>query len=91
MGMFSVMVEVDRAVSGTPSADAGGRIGTVYGVYDEEAGVGIRGSFLIDPDGVIQAMEVLTTTVGHNVAELIRQVMRTSLNLDLEIDVSHYL
>jgi hypothetical protein len=28
----------------------------------------------IDPDGVIQAMEVLTPEVGRNVSELIRQV-----------------
>jgi alkyl hydroperoxide reductase subunit AhpC len=55
-------------------ADAGGKIGAVYGVYDETAGVNIRGRFIIDPDGVIQAMEVLTPAVGRNVAELIRQV-----------------
>ena len=55
-------------------SDQGGRVGTVYGVYDEAAGVDIRGRFLIDPDGVIQAMEVLTPTVGRNVSELIRQV-----------------
>ncbi len=55
-------------------ADAGGRIGEMYGVYDEEAGVDIRGRFIIDPDGVIQAMEVLTPSVGRNVNELIRQV-----------------
>lgn len=55
-------------------SDAGGRIGSAYGVYDEEAGVNIRGRFLIDPDGVIQAMEVMTPPVGRNVAELIRQV-----------------
>jgi len=36
-------------------SDQGGRIGTVYGVYDEDAGVNIRGRFIIDPDGVIQA------------------------------------
>jgi alkyl hydroperoxide reductase subunit AhpC len=55
-------------------SDQGGRIGTVYGVYDEAAGVNIRGRFIIDPDGVIQAMEVLTPSVGRNVSELIRQV-----------------
>ena len=32
------------------------------------------GRFLIDPDGVIQAMEVLTPPVGRNIAEMIRQV-----------------
>ena len=55
-------------------SDGAGKIGQVYGVYDENAGVDIRGRFLIDPDGVIQAMEVLTPAVGRNVAELIRQV-----------------
>ncbi len=55
-------------------SDAGGRIGTIYGVYNEEAGVDIRGRFLVDPDGVIQAMEILTPPVGRNVHELIRQI-----------------
>jgi peroxiredoxin (alkyl hydroperoxide reductase subunit C) len=55
-------------------ADPGGRIGQLYGVYDEDAGVDIRGRFLIDPDGVIQAMEVMTPPVGRNIKELIRQV-----------------
>jgi len=55
-------------------SDAGGRIGDVYGVYDEAAGVDIRGRFIIDPDFVIRAMEVMTPEVGRNVSELIRQV-----------------
>ena len=54
--------------------DSGGRVGSVYGVYDEEAGVDIRGRFIIDPDGVIQAVETVAPPVGRNVAELIRQV-----------------
>jgi alkyl hydroperoxide reductase subunit AhpC len=56
------------------ATDAGGRIGSVYGVYDEEGGVDIRGRFIIDPDGIVQAMEVVTPSVGRNVAELIRQI-----------------
>lgn len=55
-------------------SDVGGKVGSLYGVYDEDAGVDIRGRFIIDPDGVIQAMEVLTPPVGRNVMELIRQV-----------------
>ena len=55
-------------------SDAGGRIGSVYGVYDDDGGVDIRGRFIINPDGIVQAMEVLTPEVGRNVAELIRQV-----------------
>lgn len=55
-------------------SDQGGRVGTIYGVYDEAAGVNIRGRFIIDPDGIIQAMEVLTPLVGRNVSELLRQL-----------------
>ena len=55
-------------------SDAGGRIGAVYGVYDEAAGVDLRGRFIIDPDFVIRAMEVLTPEVGRNPGELVRQV-----------------
>ncbi len=55
-------------------SDAGGKIGKIYGVYNEGAGVDIRGRFIIDPDGVIQAMEVLTPSVGRNPDELIRQL-----------------
>lgn len=60
-------------------SDAGGKVGKVYGVYDEEAGVETRGRFLIDPDGIIQAYEVLTPPVGHNVAESIRQIQAFQL------------
>jgi peroxiredoxin (alkyl hydroperoxide reductase subunit C) len=60
-------------------SDQTGEIGKMYGVYDEAAGVDIRGRFIIDPDGVIQAMEVLTPPVGRNVAELIRQVQAFQL------------
>jgi len=55
-------------------SDGTGSIGKMYGVYDESGGVDIRGRFIIDPDGTIQAMEVLTPTVGRNFKELIRQV-----------------
>lgn len=55
-------------------SDQGGKIGSIYGVYSEDAGVEMRGRFIIDPDGVIQAIEILTPPVGRNVSELVRQV-----------------
>jgi alkyl hydroperoxide reductase subunit AhpC len=60
-------------------SDSGGKVGRVYGVYDEDAGVETRGRFLIDPDGVIQAYEVLTPPVGRNVAESVRQLQAFQL------------
>lgn len=55
-------------------SDGGGHIGTMYGIYDEDAGVNTRGRFLIDPDGIIQGFEVLSPPVGRNVSETLRQV-----------------
>jgi peroxiredoxin (alkyl hydroperoxide reductase subunit C) len=56
------------------ASDQNGAVGRAYGVWDDGAGVELRGRFIIDPDGVIQAMEVLTPTVGRNINETIRQV-----------------
>jgi alkyl hydroperoxide reductase subunit AhpC len=55
-------------------SDPMGGIGQVYGVFDAEAGVDLRGRFIIDPDGVILATEILTPPVGRNPAELVRQI-----------------
>ncbi len=60
-------------------SDAGGNIGTLYGVYNSSAGVENRGRFLIDPDGTIVGYEVLTPPVGRNVLETIRQIQAFQL------------
>ena len=71
-------VELSKMVEGgvpfPMGSDGGGGIGKVYGVYNEAAGVDVRGRFIIDPDGVIQGMEVLTPPVGRNVDETVRQI-----------------
>ncbi|NLE99414.1 MAG: redoxin domain-containing protein [Anaerolineales bacterium] len=65
---------VDGGIPFPMLSDGGGRIGSVYGVYDEAAGVNIRGRFIIDPDGIVQAMEVLTPSVGRHFSETVRQL-----------------
>lgn len=60
-------------------SDGGGNVGQLYGVYDEAAGVDVRGRFLIDPDGVVQGFEILTPPVGRNVLETLRQIQAFQL------------
>ncbi len=60
-------------------SDGGGKVGAAFGVYDDAAGVEMRGRFLIDPDGVIQGYEVLTPPVGRNVSETLRQIQSFQL------------
>jgi len=56
------------------ATDGAGNVGKIYGTYAEDKGVENRGRFLIDPDGVIQAIEILTPPVGRNIEEAIRQI-----------------
>jgi peroxiredoxin (alkyl hydroperoxide reductase subunit C) len=65
---------VDGGVPFHMLSDQAGNIGKAYGCYDENQGIELRGRFIIDPDGVIQAMETLTPPVGRRIAETIRQV-----------------
>ena len=73
---------VDGGVPFPMLSDGGGKVGEVYGVYDEAAGVETRGRFIIDPDGVVQGFEVLTPPVGRNVSETIRQIQAFQLVRD---------
>ena len=70
---------VDGGVPFPMLSDAGGKVGKLFGVYNEGAGVENRGRFIIDPDGVVQGYEVLTPPVGRNVMESFRQVQAFQL------------
>lgn len=70
---------VDGGIPFPMLSDAGGKVGTAFGIYDEDAGVETRGRFIIDPEGVVQGYEVLTPPVGRNVAETLRQIQAFQL------------
>ncbi len=70
---------VDGGVPFPMLSDGGGKIGTMYGIYDGAGGVNTRGRFLIDPDGIIQGFEVLSPPVGRNVSESLRQIQAFQL------------
>jgi alkyl hydroperoxide reductase subunit AhpC len=56
------------------ASDQAGNVGRAYGVFDENQGIELRGRFIIDPDGIIQTMEVMTPPVGRKFAEAVRQI-----------------
>ncbi|MGV3591113.1 MAG: peroxiredoxin [Gammaproteobacteria bacterium] len=55
-------------------ADVKHEIAQAYGVEHPQAGVALRGSFLIDKDGVIQHMVINNLPLGRNVDEMLRMV-----------------
>lgn len=75
--MSWVRDELSKMVKNIPypmCTDKNGTVGTAYGVFDEESGTDVRGRFIIDPDGVLQSMEILNPAVGRNIDEMIRQL-----------------
>ena len=55
-------------------ADCAGALSNAFGVMIEGAGQALRGSFLVNPDGVIKAYEIHDTPIGRNVEELLRKL-----------------
>ena len=45
-----------------------------FDILREDEGLANRGTFLVDPDGVIQFLEVTAEGIGRNAAELVRKV-----------------
>lgn len=59
-------------------ADPTGKICKQFGTYIEEhpedAGLSLRGSFIIDPDGVLKAMDVHDNSIGRSAEEILRKL-----------------
>ena len=56
------------------AADPTGMICREFGTYIENAGLSLRGSFIIDPDGVLKAYEVHDNSIGRSAKELLRKL-----------------
>jgi peroxiredoxin (alkyl hydroperoxide reductase subunit C) len=55
-------------------SDPSGRLGRLFGVFDENAGLSLRGTFVVSPAGMLMNSEVNFFNLGRNVDELLRKV-----------------
>jgi NADH-dependent peroxiredoxin subunit C len=55
-------------------ADPTGQMTRDYGVYIDEAGLALRGTFIIDPEGKVKAYEVHDNSIGRSTEELLRKI-----------------
>ncbi|MDI6721845.1 MAG: redoxin domain-containing protein [Candidatus Aenigmarchaeota archaeon] len=55
-------------------ADPTGKICKEFGTYMYETGLSLRGSFIIDPDGILRAYEVHDLNIGRSGKELLRKL-----------------
>jgi len=61
-------------------ADPTGKVSRLFDVYDEVTGLPLRGTFIINPQGILVGAEVNYYNVGRNGEELLRK-MRANIYL----------
>ena len=54
-------------------SDPTGKIARMFGVYDENSGLSLRGTFIINPQGQLLNAEVNFYNMGRNIDELMRK------------------
>lgn len=62
--------KIEYIMVGDPSQ----KISRIFDVLDEEAGLADRGTFIIDPDGVVQAIEINAGGIGRDASTLINKI-----------------
>lgn len=55
-------------------ADPAGKLARSLGVYAEDDGLAVRGTFIFDPDGVLKTMEIHDNSIGRSADELLRKL-----------------
>lgn len=55
-------------------ADPTGQITFSYGVYIKDEGVALRGTFIIDPEGILRTIEIHGDGIGRSGTELMRKL-----------------
>ncbi len=66
-------------------ADPTGNLSRMFGVYDEQTGLALRGTFIISPEGKILNSEVNFYNMGRNIDELMRK-FKANLHLSKHTD-----
>ena len=56
------------------AADPTGKLSRVFGTYIEGEGLALRGTFIIDPDGVLKSFEMNDNSLGRSGRETLRKM-----------------
>lgn len=55
-------------------ADPTGKLCREFGVYQEDKGMALRGTFIIDPKGILKTIEINNNDIGRSTKELLRKL-----------------
>lgn len=56
------------------AADPTGKMCKEFGTYIEEDGLSLRGTFIIDPDGILKTIDIHDNSIGRSSKEILRRV-----------------
>lgn len=63
-----------RKITYPMMADPTGKLCREFGTYIEEQGLSWRGTFIIDPDGVLKAADIHDNSIGRSSEEILRKL-----------------
>ncbi len=55
-------------------ADPTGNLCRMFGTYIDHEGLSLRGTFIIDPDGVLKSYEIHDNSIGRSTREILRKL-----------------
>lgn len=55
-------------------ADPAGKLCREFGTYLDDEGLSLRGTFIIDPDGVVKTIEMHDNSLGRSITETLRKL-----------------
>ena len=70
-------LEVEKLLTGIKypmAADHNGKFSKELGIYDEEKGMAQRATFIIDPQGVLRAVDIVSDSIGRSAKETLRKL-----------------
>lgn len=56
------------------AADHNGKLSKELGIYNEESGMAQRAVFIIDPDGILRASEIVSDAIARTASEILRKL-----------------
>lgn len=74
--------ETIKKITFPMAADPAGRLSIAFGTYidgdalshSEDEGLSLRGTFIIDPDGILRSVEINDNSIGRSAKELVRKL-----------------
>jgi peroxiredoxin (alkyl hydroperoxide reductase subunit C) len=59
------------------AADPTAKLCKEFGTYIEEDGLSLRGTFIIDPEGILKTIDIHDNSIGRSAKEILRRVKAT--------------